>query len=274
MKKTLLLFLALCHLGFSSPLRDHKIDQLDLQSLLQALDMNGDIVKETQKHWIRSKNKERWEISELNSNQGSLVFDWAENHSLFEAWEPCATSYDVALILGATTPSMEHRLDYLKSLWAGGTRFEEVVWLTGERPLDQNVDQFTDICSTESEASKVIWEKADLPDEMRKLPVTFVSTQMKTNENKPSRPNTKDTLISWLETCHKPCKALFVSHQPFCGYQFAVINNTLPETFLFDVVGPACDKNKNKRLAAITLDSLARWIYEEKSDSPKVLLIK
>ena len=61
----------------------------------------------------------------------------------------------------------------------------------------------------------------------------------------------------------EPCKALFVSDQPFCGYQFAVIKATLPQTFLFDVVGEGVDPTIHPLAAAITLDSIARWIYQE-----------
>jgi hypothetical protein len=77
------------------------------------------------------------------------------------------------------------------------------------------------------------------------------------------RPNTEDTIVAWVKMEPEPCKALFVSDQPFCGYQFAVIKSSLPTAFLFDLVGEGVDPTGHPLAAAITLDSIARWIYQE-----------
>jgi hypothetical protein len=77
------------------------------------------------------------------------------------------------------------------------------------------------------------------------------------------RPNTEDTLVAWGAMASVPCSCLFVSDQPFCGYQGAVIQAALPEGMTFDVIGEGRDPSKHPAAAAITLDSLARWIYQE-----------
>jgi len=264
--KSFLLLLTFCHTCFAAPLQNHKINPTALHELMEALHISGDIIKETQKHWIRPPDKERWEINELTLDQRSCVLNWAQKQDLYAEWKPASNVYDVALILGATTPSMQLRLAYLKKLWVEGTRFHEVIWLTGDRPLDPRVDHLSDDCNTESEASHLLWQRADLPVEMSNLPVTFIASEMKTDRLALNRPNTKDTLLSWLQTQDSPRKTLFVSHQPFCGYQFAVINSVLPETFLFDLVGPGCNLDKHKHLAAVTLDTLARWLYQENKE--------
>lgn len=259
MKKIfLLLALFSLHSIFSLPLQPRTIDPQALSQLTLALDISPDanLIEETQKRWLRKARKERWEIPELAPSQREFVLNWAAEQGLYSDWTPAIAIYDQALILGATTHPMEMRLNYLKHLWEQGIRFHEIVWLTGDRPLDPRVDALTDRCTTESAAAHILWNETPLPDEMRALPVRFIATPMKGDQ----RPNTHDTILAWLNTPH-PATALFVSDQPFCGYQFAIINSDLPDTILFDLVGPGVDPHKHPAAAAITLDSLARWLY-------------
>jgi hypothetical protein len=266
MKKLFFLFtICLCWLSFAVPIQDRKIDAAALSQLASVLDIpeNSDIVAETQKRWLRKPTQERWELAELSPDQRSFVLDWSIKQGLFSAWKPALADYDKALILGATTSRMQMRLDYLKHLWEEGTRFHEIVWLTGDRPLDKRVDELTDRCSNESEAARILWEEANLPIEMRALPVVFVAVPMKKEGEVLKRPNTEDTIVAWLKLSPEPCAALFVSDQPFCGYQFAVVKACLPEAFQFDLIGPKVDPHGHPAAAAITLDSIARWIYQE-----------
>lgn len=259
-KKWFFLF-AVCFWGLTaSPIQDRRIDPAALSQLCIALDIppDADIVAETQKRWLRKPNQERWEVTELSPDQRHFVLNWATEQGLYTRWKPALTSYDKALILGATTSRMQMRLDHLVQLWNEGIRFDQIVWLTGDRPLDSRVDAHLDRCSNESEAARLLWEETPLPDEMRALPVVFVAVPMK-KEGK--RPNTEDTIIAWLQVAPTPCKALFISDQPFCGYQFSIIEANLPDAFQFDLVGPGVDPTAHPLAAAITLDSLARWIY-------------
>ena len=260
-------FVALCSctLTFALPIQDRKIDPAALSQLVSALNMSEDanIVEATQKNWLRKPNQERCEVAELSQEQRCFVLDWATKQGLFAPWKPFYKTYDKALILGATTSRMQMRLDYLKTLWEEGIRFSEIVWLTGDRPLDQRVDGLIDRCSNESQAARLLWEEANLPEEMRILPVVFVAVPMKRDGAALKRPNTEDTIIAWLKIAPEPCTALFVSDQPFCGYQFAVIKANLPNAFLFDLVGQGVNATSHPAAAAITLDSIARWIYQE-----------
>lgn len=260
-------FLAICFsvLAFGVPIQDHQIDPAALAQLASALDISKEasIVDATQRNWLRKPGQERWEIPELSSDEREFVLHWAAEQGLFAAWKPGSCCYDKALILGATTSRMQSRLEYLVQLWNEGVRFTEIVWLTGDRPLDSRVDDLTDRSATESEVARLLWEEADLPEEMRALPAVFIAVPMKLEGSSFKRPNTEDTLIAWLQATPEPCRALFVSDQPFCGYQFAVIKATLPELFLFDVVGQGADPTSHPAAAAITLDSIARWIYQE-----------
>ncbi|MDN3507433.1 MAG: hypothetical protein P0S94_00765 [Simkaniaceae bacterium] len=227
---------------------------------------DADLVEETQKKWLRSSQHERWEMQNLSPNAQHFVLNWAERQGLLAAWTPKLTEYDCALVLGATTKRMQIRLQYLMALWDNGIRFKKIVWLTGERPLDRRVDSLLDLAKNESEAARILWTRSDLPDEMSKLPIDFISVPMQIVGDTTRRPNTKDTIVKWLETCQSPCHALFVSDQPFCGYQYSVIKACLPNSFQYDVVGPGVDSTTPPS-AAVILDSLARWIYTEKKHS-------
>ena len=257
--------LILHHLSFAAPIQDHKIDATALLELSVALDIPQDacLITETQKRWLRKAGQERWEVAELPLQQKRFVLDWAKKQGLFSPWTPGYTTYDKALILGATTSRMQMRLNFLKELWYQGTRFSEIVWLTGERPLDPRVDDLIDRCHNESEAARILWQETDLPKDMCNLPVIFIAVPMKMEGTSFKRPNTEDTIIAWLKTVSQPCLLLFVSDQPFCGYQFAVVKTCLPESFSFDLVGQGVDPTSHPLAAAITLDSIARWIYQE-----------
>lgn len=266
MKKLFFFFVLCCSvLGFGFPIQDRKIDPDKLSELATHLNIpsNADLIAETQKQWLRKPGQERWEIAELSLEQRAFVLNWGVEQGLFAAWKPLYSSYDQALILGATTSRMQMRLDFLKELWNEGVRFKEIVWLTGDRPLDPKADGLTDRAKNESEAARVLWKEADLPADMRALPVTFIAVPMKQEGGVLKRPNTEDTIIAWLQTSPKPGKSLFVSDQPFCGYQFAVVKAALPKEYDFDLVGQGVDPMSHPSAAAITLDSIARWIYQE-----------
>lgn len=260
MKWLILLALCISSLTFAIPLQERKIEPNALCELAITLGISPeqDLISETQKQWLRKPGQERWEVEELSAEQKYFVLNWATDQGLYADWKPCCESYDKALILGATTSRMQMRLNHLIQLWNEGTRFQEVVWLSGDRPLDNRVDSLLERAATESEAALIIWEETPLPQEMRNLPVVFIAVPMKGQQ----RPNTQDTILAWLKNSQKPCKALFISNQPFCGYQFSVINSLLPNSFLFDVVGPGVDPESDPS-AAITLDSIARWIYQD-----------
>ncbi len=75
------------------------------------------------------------------------------------------------------------------------------------------------------------------------------------------RPGTKETLIEWLESQPEPGRCLFISSQPFCGYQDSVARTYLPSSFEIETIGPNADE---EIAVSIFLDNLARWLYQEK----------
>lgn len=246
-------------LAIATPLQDRALNPQKVRELASALGIapDADLVTETQARWLRKSGTERWEMEQLPEEKQTLVLNWAKQNGLLKEWRPSSTTYETALLLGATTSAMQMRLNFLSKLWNEGVRFQKIVWLTGERPLDPKVDGLTSETGTESGAARLIWERSALPEEMKKLPTLFIAVPMKENGQ---RPVTQDTIEAWLKTEPNCEKALFVSNQPFCSYQFAVIASRLPPELLFDVVGPEA---KNPSAAAI-LDSVARELYSQK----------
>src|SRR5438132_3704093 len=102
MKTFLFLALFLSSLTFAVPIQDHVVDPIALFQLASALNIpqDADLIAETQKHWLRKSGQERWEQTELSSEQRELVLHWAHAQGLFSTWEPSCKTYDTALILG------------------------------------------------------------------------------------------------------------------------------------------------------------------------------
>jgi hypothetical protein len=247
--------------AFGSSVPDRKLDPEALKILFEELGIDQqNVVADTQRKWLRKPGQERWHMSELPNEQKEFVLKWAADQGFFASVKPIKNSYDKALILGATTARMEKRLNYLKQLWSEGVRFKEIVWLTGERPLDSSAERVPDNCKTEVDAAKKIWAEAELPSEMKLLPVVFIASPK--TSFKP-RPTTDDTILDWLKTSPKPCTCLFISDQPYCGYQFAMVKALVPKDFEPDIAGNGTDPSKDPRAGVNTLDAIARWIYAE-----------
>ena len=253
--------LLLSCLCYAAPMLERRIDENAMRELATQLGIckDADLIAETQKQWLRQSGKERWEMQELSLEQKQNVLKWAFFHGLYSAWTAFQKQYDKVLILGASSSRMEQRLAYFKKLWADGVRCKEIVWLTGKRPLDPKADHLANLCADESEAARMIWNEAEVPNEMRELNVVFIEVPMQGS----MRPNTEDTLLAWQAMGPPSCSALFISDQPFCGYQYAVIENTLSDAICFDVAGAGADPLSHPAAAAITLDSIARWVYQQ-----------
>jgi hypothetical protein len=252
---------------FSKPrsMQNDRLSRSALQELFSELgiDENQDLVAQTQEHWLRKPTQERWEVEDLPQNQRLFVLDWAIRNGLFDSWAPSQTHYDQAVILGGTTFRMHHRLAFLRDLWKQGVRFEQIVFLTGDRPLDPRVDRYSEVCASESDAAQLIWQEADLPLAMREMPIRWIAVPMKNEGGLSKRPTTEDTILAWVARS-RPNHALFVSNQPYCGYQSAVIKNILPDGFSFELVGEGVEEG-DARLsnARVILDTIARWLYAQ-----------
>lgn len=256
-------WISLCQICNAKALQEHSLSAHAIQELMEITGISAlqNPIEATQKEWFRKPGQELWELQERPPAMRAAVIAWARKEGLFAPWTPTSKTYDKAFILGASTPLMQSRLAYLVQTWQEGVRFKEIVWLTGDRPLDKRIDQVAAECLNESVAAIRIWNEADLPQAMRELPLQWIAVPLKASGE---RPNTQDTLLAFLKRFPDPCSCLFVSDQPFCGYQYAVIKGTLPTEFTFDVIGKGViAPEQHPRAAAIILDAVARWLYQE-----------
>ena len=262
----------------------NKQPTLSLLKLLAKNDCHHDgslpsIVQVTQKKLLRQPGKERWE-SKTNTLPDTEDLRLFKELYLIQEIIPTQKHYDYALLLGGVFEDVHIRVEHLIHLWKNkGVRFKSLVILTGERPLDEQIESkqslisynVKNIClpTTESEMIKFVLAQTDLPSEWRKpsFSSVLVSAPMqKMADGSLRRPNTEDTVIEWLKE-HNPDHGtiLAVSNQPFVGYQDAVLRKNLWH-FIIETVGAAYKDNESR---ATILDALTRWLYNLSTDHPQ-----
>ncbi len=243
----------------------------DLEKLLELTDIQCErslskIVEATQQAWLRPAGKERWEVSEkYNDAKQREIFECCKRMGLLDEVRPKNKNYHYCCILGAALPTVALRLTFAAKLWQEGITFHELVFLTGDRPLDERIDHvpyLRTLPENETDGMKALYEAMLLPEGFRRLPLTVVNAPKRANIEGVQRPTTYDTLIHWLKDKPKPGTSLFVSNQPYVAYQNAVVGNAMPAMFTFETVGCATKEGYFLR-ASLLLDTLARFLYQE-----------
>ena len=255
-----------------------------LSELLDELNvphaMNLESIAAATQRWRRQPGQERWEMPDikLDFQRQERVMAHLEKLGLVKELRPKSREFEYALLLGATAPRMENRLQQLAKLWRDGVRFNEIIFLVGQRPLTPGIDQVETLVArilgreastetrknarpmTETEAAVMVYEVTDLPEAMRKVPVHYVDTPRFWQENHWQRANTRDTLKKWLERADtSPGKTLIISDQPHALYQQEVVRQELPTTsFPTEVTGQQAGVDTR---IAVYLDALALWLH-------------
>lgn len=237
-----------------------------LSQLLQLFDIPQEnldqIVRDTQKSWLQY-GKERWEFEDLAEDKRAVLLPLFQQIGLIDEVQAHSQEYDFALIHGARTASVVERINFLISEYERGVRFKQIVLLTGQRFLDTDAQEKLLGLQTETEMMLFVWNNAPMSEKMRKIPLLVIDAPRIVNsDGTSSRPNTQTTLIEWLKTKPEPGSCLFVSNQPFVGYQDAVARLNLPSAFLIETIGPPSFTSVP---VSIYLDNLARWLYVEKN---------
>ncbi len=259
----------------------------DLLSLLDLMNIRhdgslADVVTKTQAQWLRQIGKERWEMPELLVAQHDQFLSLLDRLGCITQVAPVQQQYDYALLLGATLAGARSRLSYLIALWNQGIRFDKLVLLGGQRVLErdfegkdalldrENIDllirkdwQFSGaVPTTEMQMMVLVYDQAEMPEEMRKVPVVMVDSAMRLRpDGTPTRPTTIDTITDWLKPNPSAGSCLVLSNQPFVQYQHSVVKTALPEQFFVETVGHSVGGEDNNN--AVYLDTVARWIYQE-----------
>lgn len=233
-----------------------------LESLLSRFGIEANqplegIVDDTQRLWLRKPGQERWDLPDFPpGDRVGLVRDLC-NYGFIEEVRPAQTSYTYSIILGATIPSMQKRIEYLGTLWNRGVRFERLVFLASNRELCLKGDRTlpNESFKNEMEALLYLFKNSSLPKELKELPLDVVLAKRDVG-----RPNTADTVRAWLEKSPSPGCALAISSQPHVQYQAAVLRGLLPKAIPIETVGPEASQELN---IGVALDACARTLYAE-----------
>ena len=228
--------------------------------------------------WRRKPGQERWELPEvkLNSQERSMVMNYLDQLGLIQELVPNHSQYDYALVLGATVPRMKRRLNHLSALWKKGVRVKKIVFLVGQRPLSEDIDQVETLIKetfdkpvpvekmeqvrplTEAEGARLVYESTKLPKAMRRVSVEFVDTPRRWQQDHWQRANTRDTLEHWLAQQPAPGTTLVLSDQPHANYQSEVVRQALPDDFQINLAAQAANPDTQ---VSIYLDALALWLH-------------
>lgn len=232
------------------------------------------IVQQTQKpetEWMRKEGSERWDIVDSNVENKDQFFKLFNQLYLVDEITPQQEQYDYLLLMGAAYVRVKTRLEYTIKLWDKGVRFDMIVVLSGSRPLtdleldalrlDYNLDDGDFIPATEAQVMQFVYDKIDMPETMRKIPMILIDAPMKVSKTGTlARPTTGDTVNLWMELKPAPGSCLVISNQPYVGYQDSVTKTLLPKTFTVETVG---EKSEDTKIG-IYLDTLARNLYQDK----------
>jgi len=241
----------------------------ELKNLLALFNLPANdlktIVDVTQRAWLRPAGKERWELDEIAPEKTEQLKAIFAKLGLIQEIKPSTQKYEYALLMGARLASTQKRVNYLLNLWQQGIRFNSIVVLTGERPLDPAIEAIEmangSKATTECTMTQAVFAHLKAPEAFKNIPVTYVSVPMLTApDGKVRRPTTGDTVKEWLKANPVPGNCLVISNQPFVGYQDSVVKTLLPKPFVIESAGCAAENTHN----AEVLDTLARWLYQEK----------
>ena len=224
--------------------------------------------------WRRTPGQERWQLPDININDQTKakVTALLKSIGVIDELKPSQQEFDYVLLLGATIPRMQKRLEHLARLWQSGVRYKQLVFLTGQRPLTPEIDKVDELIArtsghlatkdsrpaTESEAAVMLFQSTPLMPEMRARPVIFIDSPRHWSQTYWQRPNTRDTLKTWLRQNPETGSVLVMSEQPSAHYQQEVVRQELPETFNVQIAAQAAAEETR---LAILLDALALWLH-------------
>ncbi|MCH9626793.1 MAG: hypothetical protein S4CHLAM2_04240 [Chlamydiales bacterium] len=226
--------------------------------LLEVLDRFGivhdgsweSIQEETEKAWLKGRHVELWEIEPIQAPSDEETYALFTPLGMTQTIHASECTYTYALLLGATQKIVRKRLLFLKNEWDRGVRFEELVILTGDRPLTEFE---TSQAKNETEMIKELLQEMDLPQEWH-TNLTIVDTPRPEGMR---RPHTYHTIEYWLATEPPPGTMLVISDQPFVYRQGAVFDLYIPGT---EPIGEGFTAESIQGRAQILLAELAQWI--------------
>lgn len=276
---------------------DHPLEDVrgaPSEGLLEVLKLCG--IKTTGSWENIVKLTQPWVVSEENKKEGiwPVSCDCKDMHAFYNALSmlhmtqiipSCLATYDYAIILGGTLPSLRRRLWFLRQEWERGVRFRHLVFLSGDRKLYKNQEDDEDFIDStfnpypisedwtfdgrlpenEKEVAEFVWRQMELPKEWEhRISVSFMSADSR-NKKKKIGESLKDLLPVWASRISDPGTVLFVSSQPFIELDSLLICKTLKGYDVeFDIIGPGFSSAVLEHSWTVSACSsiLAEWIKE------------
>ena len=224
----------------------------------------GDLVKVTQKAWLRPRGKERWELDPMHEDKREQLLPLFKKMYLVDEWINQKFTYDYILFQGAWVGyGFEERMETLKKLLAVPVHAQEIAILTGSRLLTSREKKllsqqgWKDLPEMELGLYPRLFKQQGLPIEDMIL-VDAPPTKQKDGSWYQSA--TEDAVKKWLtqRPVPQPGLVLSISHQPFCNFQHQLIESLLPKGFTIRTVGKAAAADTP---VVVYLDTIARTLY-------------
>ncbi|MES2504069.1 MAG: hypothetical protein V4534_04240 [Myxococcota bacterium] len=209
------------------------------------------------KTFKRTSGQERWELQDDPNWDRDRILKSLTELGLKDATFPQKRFYTSAVMLGATAPKMQERVNYLIRIWNEGTRFEKVVFLTGDRDFGEIDQPFSRADgSNETQLLRHIWAHTPKPVGLDSLPELWVDApKIRHADGLLGRPTTVSTIEAWKKMENLAGEDLLAfSNQPTVDYQECALMNYLPKGVKVETIGPKANADLP---IAIYLDALA-----------------
>ena len=262
----------------------------DLLHILNISHKNNpdSIIQSANKSWGRKPGIERWELPEpkVTLDERTKILNNLKTLGLTGVLEPSLQHYRYVMILGATVPRMQKRLAHFIALWEQGLRTDEIVFLTGQRPLIPEIDKMEELANAwlkqaptgtgygdiipqhEAEALKMLFHLMPMPEELRKVKTTYVDTPRFLRDGRWERPYTAMNAAHWLERKPEPGTVLAFSNQPHALYQYEALREYIPAEYKMEIAAAAA---REEAPLAEYLDALRLWLnkYSQRNPYPQ-----
>ncbi len=210
---------------------------------------------------------ERWDKQDNNPwrdviyTKTNVLLDDLKSLGMIDAQEPQQKSYTYVLLMGALTPTVQHRLDFLAELKKNGLTFQKIVLLGGERPLRENEKEgLPKNVTTEAHMMNYLCAQHPLLKNDRILVIN--APMIKNSDGTFTRPNTDNTIVHFAQTAPTDGSCLVIANNPYIARQTKVTRRLLNQKH-FPTDGAGSKINLEKIDIVILMDEFARLIYEE-----------
>lgn len=210
-----------------------------------------DIITYTQNHWLRKSGQERHDMNEnpLYVQHKVFILYHFQKLGMIASTYPKKKYYDYVVLHGAMTETMERRILFWKGI-VPGIKFKQIVFLTGRRMLDPIKEKNYKGLTTEAEMAEYLVQKNRIKN------VQIINAI----EFKGARPNTQDTVNTWIKSNPTPGSVLAISNAPYNPRQDWILKKSLGDNFTVETVGPSLHP---KTKLSTLFDELARLIFTE-----------